>query len=774
MGLRDNLSNRDLDRVHNMNNPPDSEPGFESSSSGGDLDSLFADIGDDDLFGGGSSGGFDSLDFGGGGSNSGGFGGLNTFGGGSTSFGGDQGFGGLGQNSFGGPSGFGGQSGFGMGNQQMQQQQQQPDTLDKAMEASIDVAKSLGQIILEMFKSIKLRNVDDYGYLGRNLMLTGGITVPVALGVGLIGSIMGNEMLSIGGLPIQFVLGGALTAGTGMISLGAAAFVLCKLGETGGSIEDYADNNDSDNMTDVFEDNIGDIADDAFGEDLDDIFSDFDFDDLDDTSSEPEEDYGEVEIAEDDDDDEEEAFDSTGALDNINENSILTREHLFNTFKPMFPYKTPKFADRTEIERNSEDFLLYQTTCLKALSNIMGCEMEDIDTYLESVYETFFSYELKLARVKKMNKTDELAIELERYFRTNSSDTGVSATVDIEGDFYKIVVTKGQTAIVTFGDVFKNQKNCDFFTNPKKKLPIITGIDELGNVILDDAKVFDTMLIAGKPRSGKSWYVLSILMCLMLFNTPEDVQFIIVDPKESNLFKTMALMPHVCGLHTDKGILDLMDDIINNEGPRRKALLAAHRVDDIWALRDKGIKLPILYLVIDEYITVLNNLGDAGKDLNKKMQTIISQLPSLGIRLMFVPHRAQGIVDKTNRTLLQFKACVKSEMSEVVDTLDIKKWTRPLVNPGDIAIKTAASPDPRYVRGAALTTDDNQNTEFIRTAAKAFYKMGVDLPDMSNMVIACNRDNEYIKEELSGTGLQMQFNADTLRADLDNIDGLEE
>ena len=36
--------------------------------------------------------------------------------------------------------------------------------------------------------------------------------------------------------------------------------------------------------------------------------------------------------------------------------------------------------------------------------------------------------------------------------------------------------------------------------------------------LLADAKYYDTMLIAGKPRSGKSWYVLSILMSLMLFN----------------------------------------------------------------------------------------------------------------------------------------------------------------------------------------------------------------------------------------------------------------
>ena len=46
-----------------------------------------------------------------------------------------------------------------------------------------------------------------------------------------------------------------------------------------------------------------------------------------------------------------------------------------------------------------------------------------------------------------------------------------------------------------------------------------------------------------------------------------------------------------------------MEDIINNEGARRKKLLSDHKCDDIWVM-GKGIKLPVLYLFIDEVITV--------------------------------------------------------------------------------------------------------------------------------------------------------------------------
>ena len=86
-------------------------------------------------------------------------------------------------------------------------------------------------------------------------------------------------------------------------------------------------------------------------------------------------------------------------------------------------------------------------------------------------------------------------------------------------------------------------------------------------------------------------------------------------------------MPHVIGLHDDKHVLEIMDDIIENEGERRKKLLKNNECDDIWGLRRKGIQLPILYLVIDEVITVMGNLRAKDpkkeKEFNQKLKILI-------------------------------------------------------------------------------------------------------------------------------------------------------
>lgn len=818
MGLLDNrVSQDDIERVSDIRHHPQFESGFDGSGGDdglgdfddfGNLDDLFggsdggdsgfggsSGFGDSGLGGGSSSGfggsgfgdssssGFGSSGFGGngfGGNSSSGFGnngfgssdfgnngfgnngfGNNGFGGNSSGFG-NNGFGnnGFGNNGF-GNNGFGqtgmGQNGMGPNGQPIQQK----DAMDKMFDAGAAAAEGIGAILIEMVKSFKERNADDFAYLSTNLIKVGGVLVPAGILMG-IGGALGN-IGALSGSGIQFGLSGGITLATGITGLGTAALILTKRGEQEiGTVDNIANETPGDdNFTLDVEDNSGDILDDLFGSDFDDIFNDS----LDTFTSEPEPEVEEepAELVEPD------PINYAERLEEISENQYLSRQTLVNTFCSLFPQNTVKFADKKSIVVDSNDWKTLETICMKALSNLANCTIEEVNSQLESAEETLFAYELRVKRINKVKKPDDLAKEIEIYMK-DDENPNVAVTATISGDFYNIIISKGENPVVTFGDVFKLDYCKDFFLNENNKLPMVTGITDLGKVIIDDAKNFDTMLIAGKPRSGKSWYVLSVLMSLMLFNTPEDVQFVIVDPKESNLFKTISLMPHVCGLHNDKQILKILDDIIEVEAPRRKRLLVDNRCDDIWALRKKGIKLPILYLVIDEYITVYNNLDkDQQKEFDGKIQTLISQLPSQGIRLLFVPHRATGVVNKTNRTMLQFTAAVRADVDDVIDTLGINKWTRALTKPGDIALKSSSMTNATFVKGAALTTDDSENAEFIENAAKVFYKMGVDIPDTSNMLIASNRNESDIQSILGSSSNRVQYDASNILNDIDNM-----
>lgn len=629
------------------------------------------------------------------------------------------------------------------------------DFNDKVSKEAAAVADSAYEVLKDLARSIKTRTYTEIGYFSRNLIIVGAVMSVISLIFGILASVLRIKALGLEGFCGQSIISGIIMSGIGIIGIAVSAIIIDNIGERQqANIEDIQD---SSNITNEIEDELDDEFLDMFGDDLDEVIDDYE------TPSKESDDkdvlasmFGNAVVSTNNSNDK---INSDEVISNITENDVITRTRLIDIFVPLLPVINPDFSDRSDIDEDSSTGLSIKTACIKSAANVMKCEIEDINTSFKSMIETKFSYEIYMKRVKGLTKTAELEREIEVYFRNDSKDTAVNATVDIEGDYYKIVVTKGKIPMVSVGDAFKLSNVRDFFSNTDNMLPLFLGVNELGQIEMEDAKVFDTMLIAGKPRSGKSWYTLMILMCLAMFNSPEDIQMLIIDPKSTHLFKTFSLLPHVFGLHDGDYILQLLDEIINIEAPRRKALIDKVGADDIWALRKKGVRLPVLYIVIDEYLTIATKLGQDVTELNSRMRTIISQFPSLGIRMIFVPHRATGVVDKTNRTMIQFTAAVRLNSTDVMDTLDVKKWNRPLVNVGDIAIRSSSMEDAEYVRGLAVTKDDDGNNELIKTVAKAFYKMGAEFEDMSYLTMCYNRNIDYIKSALSNSGTEkVQFN----------------
>lgn len=778
INLNNKVGQSDIDKVLSSRNPSEYAGGYEDDESGGAgmMDFEYDDT--DDNSGSSMDSAFDDP-FGTGGSSQGTFGqsgGFNSVGG----F--DNGVSSWGSNGIGS---WGGNGGFGQGGmdpygnsfpgQQAQNQQEvKPDTFDKIMEAGGEGLKGSWEVFVDIFKSVKCRNVEDWSIYWRSLSVLGVASAGVGIILGIVGAIGRLSVLNFMGLPINLILGGSLCFGTGLLGIGIAAFKILKINDDSSlispeSLNEITPSSLWDDSADETEDGVGGF---------DDILMEFNSGQLDEQPDEEDEAFSfEEEPSEKDTDDFKFDFltkmsedTAPKKVENMADSvpecvPLINRKFLFDTLKGFFVTNCDGFSDKREIDPNSDEFQTIRTLALKALGSVANKDFNTLESELISLEETKFCYLLTMTREKKLTNLPAIEKEMVAYFRDSVDDNSVNAIVDIAMDNYKIVLTKGNNDIITFGDCFKLKEVCDFYTDPKIALPIIAGITDLGEPLLLDAKKYDTMLIAGKPRSGKSWYLNSIVISLCAFNSPEDVQLLIIDPKMSYLFKAVSMLPHVCGLHTHTNILEVLDDIVEKEGGRRKKLLMDNEVDDIWALRKKGITLPVLYIVIDEYMTIVNYLGASKDELTKLMTTIISQLPSQGIRIIFVPHRSKGVVDLTVRTLLSFSAAVRADIDTVQETLGIKKWSRDLTNPGDTALKLSDQSKAYFLRGVALCLDDLDNTEFIKNLAKTFYKMGVDIPDMTSIGCGYNRDEDEIRDKL-GNGDNAKRVQYDVRADL--------
>ena len=482
----------------------------------------------------------------------------------------------------------------------------------------------------------------------------------------------------------------------------------------------------------------------------------------------------------------EEEIDYDKIIDSIN-GAIpkANRDILLNALIPLFKSNTPDFAEPKQMDTNSREFSSLNTLAVKALAKAAKKEINEITSRVipNSVIETIYSYQFKMPRVKGLNKTSDIETEMVSYFSDNETSGVVTSNdsinkpvciVTLDGDNYKITVTKGENYTITYGDLFKNGDVISFYRDTNNKLPFVAGVTELGQPVLLDGKSLDSMLIVGQPRSGKSWHLLNICMSFMFFNSPDEVQFIIVDPKESNIFKTVSLMPHIIGLHSVDTVLQLFKELIDVEAPRRKKILSDNYCENIWDLRKKGVTLPVIYLVLDEVITIIEKLGDGAKEFNSLLLIVLTQLPSLGIRPIILPHRANGVIDKTTRENIHYKAAIRATTEIVKETTGLGKWQIPLTSPGDSAIIIPTIPNGVFIHGVGITLSDFDNSELIEAVAKLHYKIGtlVDYPKW--LKIAFNRNEKVIRSRLFNEPLNEVDNApNTINIKEEFIDSVE-
>lgn len=733
------VSDEQRQQAYNRMNPPEYENGFEPSSGSSGADD-FDSLGDD-IFGPSSGDMFASSS-------------GDSFGGSSDLFGSspEMNVGDPFSSSAGfGSSGWGDMSGFNQGFNNQQTKEQPKDNMDKAIDYSAESLVSMGRILVDLVKSAKNRSLDDWALIGNRCIIIGVVVAVISIILAIIGLFSGFSPLRFVNLPATCLAWGLTTLSTGLICLSSMVLLKLRNGEFSVETQSIDDMPSATSMASSFGDEFDNSYDSSAFDDLDedmsslldDILSANDSSSLDDKLKKDSEPKVDIEPVKDPEE----------IIKNLKDAPLLNRKYLLDNLIPFFPQNTPDFSHTEELESNGDEYLSIVSFLHSAIASACNKDEDDINLTVKKIESTKFCYVITFERDASFKKTnpDTLKAEIVNYFKSDADDNTVTAQLKVMGGDYICILSKGESAVITMGDCFKKQDVLDFYYNEKNRLPFIMGVDELGKVWMEDAGNFPSMMIVGIARSGKSWYVNSFILSLAAFNTPETVQFLVIDPKDSFLFKTIGYLPHCCGVHNHHNILAILNDILNVEAPRRKQLLLDHRCDTIWELRRKtNIQLPFLYVVIDEVMTVIKSLEQDGRDkefLNMIIQ-IITQLPSLGIGILIVPHRAQGVVDKTTRSQMQFRAAVRAGDEVIKETLDVSKWDRPLIKPGDIALINSALKKAIYVRGTGVTLSDEENVELITNLSRAYYKMGVEIPDMSTIGCGYNRDMEKIKEEL--------------------------
>jgi len=243
----------------------------------------------------------------------------------------------------------------------------------------------------------------------------------------------------------------------------------------------------------------------------------------------------------------------------------------------------------------------------------------------------------------------------------------------------------------------------------KSKLSLALGKGAGGEAISADLSRMPHLLIAGATGSGKTVCLNSIICCLLLHNTPNDVKLIMVDPKRVELTPFNSI-PHLATpviVDTNKALSTLR--WLNQEMDKRYQKLAtagARNIEGYNRNKSGEERLPYLILVIDE----LADLMMTGFDEVEHILCRLAQLArATGIHLIVATQRPSvdvvtGLIKANFPTRISFAVTSQVDSRTILDIGGAEK----LLGKGDMLYMPTEAAKPKRLQGCFVSDAETE------------------------------------------------------------------
>jgi DNA segregation ATPase FtsK/SpoIIIE, S-DNA-T family len=238
----------------------------------------------------------------------------------------------------------------------------------------------------------------------------------------------------------------------------------------------------------------------------------------------------------------------------------------------------------------------------------------------------------------------------------------------------------------------------------KTKLALALGKGAGGESVAGDLTKMPHLLIAGSTGSGKTVCLDSIICCLLMHNSPDDLRMLLVDPKRVELV-AFSEIPHLAApvvVEADKAVKVLR--WLNVEMDRRYREFAKAKARNIESYnRDRapGEAMPYLVLVVDE----LADLMMAAFDEVEHTLCRLAQLArATGIHLIVATQRPSvdvvtGLIKANFPTRMSFAVTSQVDSRTILDTVGAEK----LLGRGDMLYLPSEAGRPKRLQGTFVS-----------------------------------------------------------------------
>lgn len=247
----------------------------------------------------------------------------------------------------------------------------------------------------------------------------------------------------------------------------------------------------------------------------------------------------------------------------------------------------------------------------------------------------------------------------------------------------------------------------------KAKLALALGKGAGGEASAADLAKMPHLLIAGSTGSGKTVCLNALISCLLMNNTPNDVKFILVDPKRVELTSFNSI-PHLAApviVEPEKAVESLR--WLAGEMDKRYQKMAADGTRNIETYnksRTGADKMSYLVLVIDELADLMMTAGD---EVERILCRLAQLARAVGIHLVVATQRPSvdvltGLIKANFPTRISFAVVSQVDSRTILDSVGAEK----LLGRGDMLYMPTDADKPKRLQGCYLSDAEIERLVF--------------------------------------------------------------
>ncbi|MBR7001890.1 MAG: DNA translocase FtsK 4TM domain-containing protein [Neisseriaceae bacterium] len=269
----------------------------------------------------------------------------------------------------------------------------------------------------------------------------------------------------------------------------------------------------------------------------------------------------------------------------------------------------------------------------------------------------------------------------------------------------------------------------DVFQKSTPKLTVALGKDIAGTPVVANLAKMPHLLVAGTTGSGKSVGVNSMIVSMLYKARPDEVRFIMIDPKMLELSVYQDIPHLLCPVVTDMKLaanalawsvaeMDKRYKLLAHVGVRniegfnakiQEAIEKKQNIPNPFSLDPDNPepleKLPFIVVVVDEFADLMMT-GDK-KKVEEYIVRLAQKARAAGIHLILATQRPSvdvitGLIKANIPTRIAFQVSSKVDSRTVLDQMGAEN----LLGQGDMLFLPPGTAYPQRIHGAFLSDDE--------------------------------------------------------------------